>query len=205
MSRENLPKKAQALICGFARVTYLSHTGSVIFAEARRSHAIDTWRDLTHAETILLLCICAQRRNGQNLPVLRNALLQLPIQNPEASGIIGGPERVREARHYYRADADGEHHVDSKSSNNDVKYPSDDCEAGAEDSNRSEMGGIGDEIERAQRMKRRARGGTESSALSGLKLGLLRTGGSSHKAENQRTGNEGDESEVTGGCRLNAR
>lgn len=80
--------------------TNLSDTGSIILAESRSRHLIHARGNVSHAESILLFRVCTHGCNGQNLLVLHNSLLQLPVQYPQTRSIVGGPERVRETGHY---------------------------------------------------------------------------------------------------------
>lgn len=80
--------------------TNLSDTGSIVLAESNCRHLIHARGNVSHAESILLFRVCTHGCNGQDLLVLHNSLLQLPVQYPQTRSIVGGPERVRETRHY---------------------------------------------------------------------------------------------------------
>lgn len=80
--------------------TNLSDTGSIVLAESHCRHPIHARGNVSHAESILLFRVCTHGCNSQNLLVLHNSLLQLPVQYPQTRSIVGGPERVRETGHY---------------------------------------------------------------------------------------------------------
>ena len=78
--------------------TYLPHARPVVLGEPSR-HPIHARRNIPQLEPILFLRIRTQVRNGQNLLILNDALLEFPVEDPETGRIVRSPKRIRETRH----------------------------------------------------------------------------------------------------------